>query len=160
MNWQLKWLSSSKVNLPILLLTVALNSWAAAIVHRLALSLLWFSQYLPSLVHSQYYDLGIDLGNTVFESFSLLRKERNGLNAAIVLDCIANSLTMVTSIFFFDQLTPFCMYEYTWQTLHVFWQSPFFILNSPSVCALLCVAMVASHIRVMFLSSCIWIASM
>ena len=36
MNWQLKWLSSSKVNLPILLLTVALNSWAAAIVHRLS----------------------------------------------------------------------------------------------------------------------------
>ena len=49
--------------------------------------------------------------------------------------------------------------KYTWQMLHVFWQSPFFILNSPSVCALLCVAMVASHIRVMFLSSCIWIAS-
>ena len=97
--------------------------------------------------------------NSYFEIFSLLRKERNGLNAAIVLDCIANSLTMVTSIFFIDQLAPFCMYEYTWQTLHVFWQSPFFILNSPSVCALLCVAMVASHIRVMFLSSCIWIAS-
>ena len=44
-----------------------------------------------------------------FENFTL-RKERNGLNAAIVLDCIANSLTMVTSIFFIDQLTPFCMY--------------------------------------------------
>ena len=87
----------------------------------------------------------------------LLRKERNGLNAAIVLDCIANCLTMVTFIHFIHlrynpQGTHFSnsKIKYTWQMLHVFWQSPFFILDLPFVCALLCVAMVASHIDMFY----------
>ena len=88
-----------EVNLLILLLTVALNSWAATIVHRL--SFIFSHNILVLFVGNIMIMIS---GKTYCESFSLFRKERNGLNAAIVLDCIANSLTMVASIHFIDQL--------------------------------------------------------